>query len=200
MNLQSLFPTPVAFVEMPRQFTKKELNTLIKQEQRPNMGNTTSINNYLLDLDELANFRSFIQSSVDEYFKTVYSPKHNVSLRITQSWTNYTTANQFHHKHAHPNSIVSGVFYIQTDPNRDKIHFYRTGYTQIKFPTDNWNMFNSESWWFEAVPNRLILFPSYLEHMVESLPSDAETRISLSFNTFPIGTIGEGDDLTQLIL
>lgn len=200
MNFHSLFPTPVAFIDMPRPLTKKELDTLIKQDTRPNMGNTTSVNNYLLDLKPLTDFKTFLQGAVDEYFTNVYAPKNPVKLRITQSWTNYTASGQFHHKHAHPNSVVSGVFYIKTDPNKDKIFFYRNGYQQIKFPAESYNTFNSESWWFEATPNKLIMFPSYLEHMVETMPVEAETRISLSFNTFPVGQIGDGDELTQLIL
>ena len=43
----------------------------------------------------------------------------------------------------------------------------------------------------------LVLFPSSLTHMVETVQGEA-TRISLSFNTFPVGSIGEGVDLTGL--
>jgi hypothetical protein len=36
----------------------------------------------------------------------------------------------------------------------------------------------------------LLLFPSSLMHMVDNTVSK-DTRISLSFNTFPVGTIGK---------
>jgi uncharacterized protein (TIGR02466 family) len=161
------------------------------------MGNVTSIDNTILQNHSMTKLRDFIESNVSEYFKTVYSPKHDVSLRITQSWINYTEPGQYHHKHAHPNSFVSGVFYPQANRETDKIYFYRDGFQQIKFPPNNWNVWNSESWWFEVGTGDLVLFPSSLTHMVETVKGE-DTRISLSFNTFPVGLVGEEMDLTGL--
>lgn len=196
MNIHNLFPTPVGFFDLGRPLSDEELVFIKGLETRPNTGNTTSTNNFVLK--GLTNLRSFIEDSVSEYFKATINPKHNVSLRITQSWCNYSEQGQFHHKHAHPNSFISGVFYVQANPN-DKIYFYRDGWQQIKLPPQEWNAYNSESWWFEATAGRLILFPSNLTHMVPSVEGD-ETRISLSFNTFPVGTVGEEMDLTGLKL
>jgi uncharacterized protein (TIGR02466 family) len=139
-----------------------------------------------------------MEDCVDEYFKATVNPKHAVNLRITQSWVNYSEPGQFHHKHAHPNSYVSGVFYVQTNEN-DKIYFYKDGYQQIKFPPEKWNEWNSESWWFEAAEGKLILFPSNLTHMVPTVEGDV-VRTSLSFNSFPVGVVGEELDLTGLKL
>ena len=197
--IHNLFPTPVGLYELGRDLTAKELSFLKNQETRNNMGNTTSTNNTILKDKELTQLRDFIETKVSEYFTTVYNPKHKVNLKITQSWTNYTEPGQYHHKHAHPNSFVSGVFYIQADNNKDKIYFFRDGYEQIKFPPSEWNVWNSESWWFEAETGKLILFPSSLTHMVQTVEAD-QTRISLSFNTFPVGNVGEEMDLTGLQL
>lgn len=197
--LHNLFPTPVGIYKLDRDLSAKELSFLKKQETRSNMGNTTSIDNTILKSKELTQLRDFIETKVSEYFTTVYSPKHKVNLKITQSWTNYTDKGQYHHKHEHPNSFVSGVFYVQADKAKDKIYFYRNGYQQIKFPPSNWNVWNSESWWFEVGTGDLILFPSSLTHMVETVKGE-DTRISLSFNTFPVGNIGEEVDLTGLKL
>ena len=90
------------------------------------------------------------------------------------------------------------MFYVQTNPD-DRIYFYRDGFQQIKFPPLEWNQYNSESWWFEARTGKLILFPSSAQHMVPQVQGE-ETRISLSFNTFPVGMIGEEVDLTGLRL
>ena len=91
------------------------------------------------------------------------------------------------------------MLYLSADPKLDKIYFYKNGYQQIKVPTENWNHWNSESWWFEVETNKLILFPSSLTHMVETVQSD-ETRISISFNTFLKGTIGDEQSLTELLI
>jgi hypothetical protein len=89
------------------------------------------------------------------------------------------------------------VLYIKANKESDKIYFYKDGYKQISLPTENWNLYNSESWWFEAVAKELILFPSSLTHMVQTVQGE-DTRISLSFNTFPVGYVGDEKSLTGL--
>lgn len=198
MNLHGLFAQPVGFFDLGRELTDEEKFFLMELEQRPNMGNRTSTNNFVLRDKLMTSLRGWMEDCVAEYFKATTNPKHDVTLRLTQSWVNYSEPGQYHHKHAHPNSFVSGVFYIQTNPN-DKIFFYRDGYNQIKFPPAEWNSWNSESWWFEAITGRLILFPSSLTHMVPTVEGE-DVRVSLSFNTFPAGTVGEEMDLTGLKL
>jgi len=194
MNIHNLFPLPVAFFN--RLVTDEEVVFVKGLETRPNTGNTTSTNNFVLK--SMTPLRSWIEDCVSDYFKATTAPKHDVNLKITQSWVNYSDPGQYHHKHAHPNSFVSGVYYLQTNPD-DRIYFYKDQYQQIKFPTDDWNAYNSESWWFEADAGKLILFPSSLTHMVPTVQGDV-TRISLSFNTFPFGIVGEEMDLTGLKL
>jgi len=198
MNIQNLFPLPVGFARLGRDLTKTELDFILGQERYANEGNTTSADRKILVGKELTDIRDFIEDAVLEYFKTVHDPKGDVSLYITQSWSNYTEPGQWHHKHAHPNSFVSGVFYLNTNPD-DRIYFYRSGWQQIKFPPENWNSYNSESWWFEAITGRLILFPSSLEHNVPTVQGD-DVRISMSFNTFPVGVVGDELSLTGLKL
>jgi uncharacterized protein (TIGR02466 family) len=197
MEIRNLFPQPVGFYRLDRNLTEKELEFIKNQKTRPNMGNVTSINNTILRHQAMTKLRDFIESSVSNYFTTVFNPKHKVNLRITQSWTNYTEPGQWHHKHAHPNSFVSGVFYPQANKETDKIFFYKAGFQMVKLPPDNYNSWNSESWWFDVGTGDLILFPSSLEHMVETVQGN-QTRISLSFNTFPVGNIGEEVSLTGL--
>lgn len=195
--IHNLFPTPVGIYKLDRDLTEKEIAFIKGQETRPNMGNTTSTDNTILRNKPLIKLRDFIETSVADYFKTIHNPKHQVSLRVTQSWINYTEPGQFHHKHAHPNSFISGVFYPQANKETDKIYFYRDGFQMIKLPPSEWNVWNSESWWFEVGTGDLVLFPSHLQHMVETVQGE-QTRISLSFNTFPVGLVGEEVDLTGL--
>ena len=197
--IHNLFPTAVGIYKLDRDLTDKEIDFIKGQDTRPNMGNTTSTDNTILRNKPLIKIRDFIETSIADYFKTIHNPKHEVSLKITQSWVNYTEPGQWHHKHAHPNSYISGVFYPQANRETDKIYFYRDGFQMIKLPPQEWNLWNSESWWFEVGTGDLILFPSSLTHMVETVKG-SDTRISLSFNTFPVGNIGEEVDLTGLKL
>lgn len=197
-TLHNLFPIPVGQYSIDYRPTKKETRFILDQPQRNNMGNSTSQDNKILNSKELATLRKLLEQKINLYFDTVYNPKHAVKLRITQSWCNYTQTGQFHHKHSHPNSFISGVFYLETT-STDRIHFFTGAQPGIKLPPKNWNIWNSESWWFEATKHSLFLFPSSLTHMVETVTAQ-QTRISLSFNTFLVGTVGEASELTLLEL
>ena len=199
MNIHNLFPTAVGFSKLDRDLTEEELTFIREQARYPNDGNTTSNNRNLLDWSEMAAIREFIETAMQEYFKSVVAPKEDVTLYITQSWANFTDPGQYHHKHAHPNSIISGVFYPQANKKTDRIYFYKDGYERIKIPTENWNHWNSESWWFDVGVGDLIIFPSDLTHMVQPKQGDG-TRISISFNTFLKGYIGSDESLTGLHL
>ena len=199
MNTHNLFPTAVTYFDFGSKLTDLELKFITEQETRNNDGNTTSVNNNLFESAELAEVARFCEESLQQYFKEVYAPKHDVTPYITQSWANYTKKGQWHHKHEHPNSFISGVFYVQAQKDIDKIYFYKNGYQQIKLPTDNYNLYNSDSWWLGVEIGQLILFPSHLTHMVQTVQTD-ETRISISFNTFLKGYIGNDMELTGLHL
>ena len=199
MITHNLFPTAVSFFDFGSKLTELELKFITEQETRSNDGNLTSKDNELFKQAELAEIARFCEESVQEYFKEVYAPKHDVTPYITQSWANYTSKGQWHHKHEHPNSFISGVFYVQAQKDIDKIHFYKNGYQQIKLPTDNFNLYNSESWWLGVETGQLVIFPSHLTHMVQTVETD-ETRISISFNTFLKGNIGSDMELTGLKL
>jgi uncharacterized protein (TIGR02466 family) len=199
MNTYNIFPTTVGIVELEREFTKKEIDIFNNLERRPNEGNTTTVNNKVLELKEFKKLKEFVTSSVNEYFQKTICPKENVELYVTQSWVNYTEKGQFHHKHAHPNSFISGVLYLNADVTKDKIYFYKEQYQQLNVEPKEWNITNSTSWWFEVGTGKLILFPSSLTHMVQTIDHD-ETRISLAFNTFLKGKLGTNNTLTELIL
>ena len=62
-----------------------------------------------------------------------------------------------------------------------------------------WNVYNSNLWWFPVETGQLILFPSSLTHSVETKKGN-NTRISLAFNTFVKGTIGNNTELTEIVL
>jgi uncharacterized protein (TIGR02466 family) len=199
MVINNLFPIPVAFFKLGRDLTEPELSFIKGQEHYKNTGNTTSKDRKILKSKELTELREFVEDSMLEYFKSIHAPKFDVSLYLTQSWANYTQKGQFHHKHAHPNSIVSGVFYPQADKAVDRIYFYKNDYEQIEVPVAEYNPYNSKSWWFEVGAGDLILFPSGLTHMVETKEDD-NTRISIAFNTFVKGYIGSDENLTGLNL
>ena len=199
MVINNLFPTPVGSFELGRDLSKLEQKFLFNLETRPNMGNVTSTNNYVLRDNRLSSLRLFLNNSLQEYFQATMSPQDNIKLEITQSWINYTKTGQYHHKHTHPNSIISGVFYIQASKEIDKLFFYNESYQQIKIVPKEFHVYNSESWWLPVETGQLLLFPSSLTHMVATT-SGEDDRISMSFNTFYKGKLGDEVALTGLTL
>ena len=199
-NIVNLFPTAIGLYNFHRDFTQQEINFAKNLEKIENIGNKKSINNYVLNNVELFEIKKFLENSLEDYFKKIYVPRDNLQLRITQSWVNYTENQEYHHKHNHPNSFISGVFYFQTNKQTDKIYFFDDTYRPFKIPAKEYNTYNSDNWWFESVAGQLLLFPSKLTHLVEVRKESEFTRISLSFNTFFVGKLGDSEASTELIL
>jgi uncharacterized protein (TIGR02466 family) len=200
-TVNGIFPTPVYISKLNRELTPLELKFIDKNKLDVfnNEGNKTSNDNYILNNKEFKDLKKELDLRIQDYFDKVISPANNITPYITQSWLNYTETNQYHHKHAHPNSLISGVFYINSNEENDKIKFFNDSYKAIKLETKDWNIWNSESWWFSVKTGDVILFPSSLTHMVETKQGD-NTRISLAFNVFIKGTIGNNKNLTELII
>ena len=202
--INNIFPTPIYTTKIDRKFTKQELKFVNEQKKHcmSNTGNINTKDNYVLNRKEFKNIKKFLDKHCKNYLNTVICPKNNINLYITQSWLNYTETNQYHHKHAHPNSIISGVFYFDSDIKNDKILFSSSkGYEQIKPIIDEtkYNIWNSETWFFPVETGNLFMFPSSTNHQVET-KQGTNTRISLAFNTFYKGTVGSNKALTELIL
>lgn len=200
-SIHGIFPTPIYMSKLDRTLTSLELKFVdkYKKDFYKNEGNTTSNNNYILNEKPFANIKKELDKKVQDYFDKIISPTDTITPYITQSWLNYTEKNQYHHKHSHSNSLVSGVFYINCDKELDKIKFFKEEYKTIKPEIKTWNWYNSESWWFTVKTGDIIMFPSSLTHMVET-KQGTNTRISLAFNVFIKGTIGNNKQLTELIL
>ena len=200
MQINSLFPIPVGKFEMPA-LTKKQKSHIINQPTRKNIANRISKNKFVLDDKAMSPVKKQIEKFLMEYSKETIAHKDNCKLIITQSWCNYAGINESHHKHRHPNSIVSGVYYPQTNED-DKIFFYNDRMTRSVINVDklSYNQFNSETWWLPTEENSLILFPSDLPHSVENRTTNEPDRISLSFNTFYKGEIGNNNHSTFLSL
>ena len=200
-TINNIFPTPIYMSKLDRKLTPLELKFIDKNKKDfyKNEGNITSNNNYILNEKPFLNIKKELDLRVKDYFNKVLLTTDSITPYITQSWLNYTETNQYHHKHQHPNSLISGVFYINCDDKFDKIKFFNTEYKTIKPEVKDWNIWNSETWWFSVKTGDLILFPSSLTHMVET-KQGTNTRISLAFNVFIKGIVGNNKNLTELKL
>lgn len=200
-HINSIFPTPIYATSLNRDFSQSEMLFIneTKNKTDRNFGNIISKDNYILENTELKSIKDYLNLVLQDYFNKIFSCSEDTKPYITQSWINYTEENQFHHKHDHPQSLVSGVLYINADKDFDKIKFFKNDYEFFRPRIKEFNLFNSSSWWFAVKTGDIILFPSSLTHDVEIKKGD-NTRISLAFNTFVKGVIGENNKISELIL
>jgi uncharacterized protein (TIGR02466 family) len=199
VNLMALFPKPVSQNELNRPFSDDELAFFddYRNKCHKNAGNRITDDTYILHHPEMANLAKDILSAIDYYVANVLMPVDGLTPYITQSWLNFTEPGEYHHRHKHPNSIISGVLYINADPKKDKIQFFDDHKSEIQVKIKNYTTFNSGSWWLDVKTGDLLLFPSTLTHMVETTESK-ETRISMAFNVFMSGILGDAKELTEL--
>ena len=194
-----LFPTIINVFKFHRNLNKKELTAISKylSKTHKNNGNSISENKFVLNDPNLEQIKMFIDESLNQVLKETFQER--TKLKITQSWLNKTEKEEYHHRHCHPNSYLSGVFYIETT-DTDKIMFHRnsprSNYYQAVY--DSWNTRNSETWWLPVEMNSLIIFQSDVWHSVPKIKT--KKRISLSFNTFINGTVGDETSAAYLDL
>ena len=203
-TIENLFSIPL-FKTNYGNLSEEEKKTFDKYliDVHENTSNYTSSERYILD-KEFPNIRKFIEKSIVSYVEDVIIgdeyDQDKLAFNITQSWLNLTQPGQQHHKHLHNNSVISGVFYLQVNPNTDGITFFNSIPQQsIYIDVKKYNHYNSGSWRVLVKEGDLLLFPSQIYHNVEPVIPPVP-RISLSFNVFPRGTIGGYLDLTELTI
>lgn len=146
-------------------------------------------NNHLENLEELQNFYSWIDICLEDYRRTF---KYNCDgLKTILSWANKSDKNGAHRSHVHPNSYLSGIYYVSNDLSptffEDPRYQTRSG-----FMVGSYSHANSVVWECPSETGTLILFPSWLSHFTEPCETLADWRITLSFNIIPTGITNQG--------
>jgi uncharacterized protein (TIGR02466 family) len=200
-EIRGIFPVPVYKSNIGRNFTDEELQYVAKCESDcfENEHNKTSNNDVVLFHPSFKKVKDFISVLLADYYRKIIVPATSNDFRpvITQSWLNFTRENESHHPHAHPNSYVSGVLYIDADREYDSIEFFKRDYQRIQIDTDNHNEFNCSSFEISVGTGDIVMFPSELHHQVK-VKKGNNLRTSLAFNTFVRGKIGTKYKLSQL--
>ena len=203
-KIHSIFPTHMYSVKRDSNLTpieEKEIRKIIKEGMNKNPGNSSSANSYIFN-EKLKKIKQFCEQHIKIYVEKIITPKEELDFYITQSWLNVTEPGGSHHQHYHPNSIISGVFYLSSVED-DKINFLDPNHNlkeRYSFSSTEYNVWNSRTWFVSVENNILVLFPSWLEHSVEPNEKATKNRISLSFNVFAKGIFGGKDAVNELIL
>ena len=190
MNFLNLFPTPVLGVllkDISDSLINEYLEECSKLEYPPgNHSGTSSINQQILNISTFKILKENILKYSSFYLKKM---SHEFEeLQISNSWVNILHQKQIVHPHKHPNSYISGVFYLTEGSH---INFFNpSGFSAHNIGPIISNLPNSYPEEEQIKPQKglLLIFPSYLKHSVN--PSDIDNRISIAFNIIPKGEFG----------
>ena len=185
-NIIEPFKTPIYETSLSLDTNKiftycKKIQKNDKGVQTSNLGGWHSLplNGKHLQLNEL--FEDI------EYHSNIFGKKCNFKDKVTfdKIWININSTNNSNEAHTHPNSMLSGVYYVKTPKNCGDILFYNPAYETMEYDWSNkfndYNNYNSSRFLLPAVENNLYIFPSWLKHLVKPNLSKKE-RMSISFN------------------
>jgi len=199
--IQPLFPSALYISNLERNLTQEEKEFILSNKDKVYKnegGNSTSQDTYILKNEKMKNLKKNLEDRINDYFEKIICTTDAVKPYITQSWVNFNNINEYHHQHYHENSLLSGVFYVECLENEDSIKFLKNKPNIIEFTNfKNYNLYNSSQWEISIRPGLIVLFPSSITHKVD-LNKNNHTRISLAFNVFVTGTLGDKARLTQL--
>ena len=180
MIRETLFPTHAytlndAIMKKDNAMIKKDIMQKLKKTNRPSWQSESNLHlkqKYKSLCDQIIKMATKIFEEQDIQYER---------FEITSMWANILTTKENFHSHTHANNYLSGVYYVQT--KNTQIHFIdpRVQSAVIRPAVNTFNKFNSSSWWLPSTENRLILFPSWLQHHVIS-NHEKEPRISIAFN------------------
>ena len=180
MIRETLFPTHAytlndAIMKKDNAMIKKDIMQKLKKTNRPSWQSESNLHlkqKYKSLCDQIIKMATKIFEEQDIQYET---------FEITSMWANVLKTNENFHAHTHANNYLSGVCYVQTKNTHINFLDPRPQSNVIRPAVKNYNILNSSVLLLTANENKLILFPSWLQHYVSS-KKDKEPRISVSFN------------------
>ena len=201
MSVINLNPIPVYHKETGHNITRSDIKTCQEFSLQSNDFNYFSNNFNVLEDEKLSEISAVIHAHIHTYQLEICG-MDTQDFYITDSWIARTPPGGKHIIHNHPNSILSGTFYIDV-PKDSALLFY----TEVE-------MFKTFKFWFDycketdynrtvyRVPVKtsdIVIFPSWLNHGVETNNS-LDERIVIGFNCFVKGSFGNNRYPTRLTI
>lgn len=129
-----------------------------------------------------AELEGYIRKHLKKYIDELEFNIKASSLNMTTCWVNIMPKGAIHTSHNHPQSVISGTYYLQIPPQSSALRLEDPRYGQfMSRPTLKTNAKNISHYSMPAKPGDVILFESWLRHEVP-LNNSAQPRVSISFN------------------
>ncbi len=191
------FPTPIYFcdVDNSKEINNKLIKNILKWKEEDENGIVRSNNlgwHSPIDMKIREEFQFFVEIIYNIQNKIAIAEEYKSSLEMVldNMWANVSQKYAYNSYHIHPNSLWSGVYYVQSPPNCGNIKFGSRETQCFKKPIYEKDVPPEHQWpevQYQPIEGRVILFPSWLGHEVEQNLTDVEGsdgyRISISFNT-----------------
>ena len=137
-----------------------------------------------------------LTKTIVQYTKNVFDSLYfeYSGFNITDMWSNVLKPGETHRPHTHSNNILSGVFYVEAEQTSGIIFTDPRPQAGVIQPdvtkqfVDNANVIK-----YDSLTNRMILFPSWLQHYVPTNETKSN-RISIAFNMMLKGKVGSSEE------
>jgi uncharacterized protein (TIGR02466 family) len=162
-----------------------------------NAYNNISVDRHFFDQEIFKDTKNTLTQECIAYLKNTNQSTEFESLKMTESWGNVTKPGEGHHKHGHPFSVVSGVIYLDDNPDNLLLNLEQylqdvPYYIPVQFVSVSLErLVQGQEKQSNNLKNHLVLFLSNVEHFVEITRNNTQNRRSISFNTFWQGSVGD---------
>lgn len=197
-SLSMVFATPLVVHDWPNsESLNNDLQELVLGKEaddakngitRSNSGGWQSAGNLITWKEAcIETFRQRIEKLVSNILQELVRDEgQNRSFRLLiDSWANVNRRGDYNVVHTHPNCMYSGVYYVTPGkPDPDVPH---GGLLELLDPREAHNYIQVTNTvldarhFFENTPGRMLLWPSWVKHMVHPYVGEGE-RISIAFN------------------
>lgn len=182
-DIQNLFPTPVGRYDFSEKIdTNLILSAIADINLMPHglvtKGSSAFMENEILKLPELKDLKDCFEEASNDFAGKVGLKK----VKLKNAWFNYVEPGGIVLPHRHRNSVISGAYYLKIGENGSPLSFENptNGFRQAEdFDFDNQTDFTKQIESVIIKENTAILFPSWLQHFVES---EQDVRIVIGFN------------------
>ena len=198
MNFIRVFSDIVSTIELKGVDLDKLVNECYKIKEdnntvrKSNVGGWQSPSNLVQFVQDKKNSELYLLLDTIQNVLNQFTEENKIKkLLLDTAWININSTGDYNSEHIHPQSLFSGVFYIQVPEDSESKFIFRRDslVTSFSYPslfTDNTSkeFFQAMCESYSIIPeaSKMLLFPSHMSHTVYPNKS-AKDRISLSFNT-----------------
>lgn len=193
MVIENWFSTPILYYQLEGdelETVQKQIEQVMDKVREMDLSNpwddtvSTSFkykdeHNFIVDYN-LRALEKVIVKCTESYLNKVKT-NTDMNLGIKKSWINFSNRHQFQFEHDHvglfSSVVLSGIYYYQTNGNDGNLAFVSPN----PFQSANMSAFGDSKVTYKPAVGKLLLFPSWLKHRVETNVTDGE-RISIAFN------------------